>query len=189
MERHENLLLKCLYVGRIPFGVSNMKPTRLLQAAFDLAVEGLAAFGALLIFSIMLFVSIDVVMRYFFNSPIFWVDELAEYALLYITFTGAAWVLRKERHVKVDILYSMVSGKSMRKMEILSGLFGIFICAVLTYTGVVVAWDHYQRKIFNPTLLSFPKWVLLAVIPVGTFLLLVIFIGKTMGLLRHQKEA
>ena len=158
-----------------------------IKWVFDGLLNTLAFFGALLIVLIMICVTIDVVMRYFLNSPIFWVAEMAEYALLFITFTGTAWVLKNESHVKIDILTGMLKKEKARVLEILVNIIGIFVCAVLTYFGAVVAWDHFARGVYNPSLLSFPKGPLLAVIPLGTFLLLVQFAIKMITLLRNRE--
>ena len=47
---------------------------------------------------------IEVFLRTFFNRPQEWVMELSEYALLYITFLSAAFVLKKEGHIVVDLV-------------------------------------------------------------------------------------
>ena len=59
--------------------------------------------GTILIF-MMLSVSADVFMRYFLSKPIFWVVEVNEYAVIYATFLGAAWVLAKDGHIKVELV-------------------------------------------------------------------------------------
>jgi len=45
--------------------------------------------GVLMVF-MMLSISSDVAMRYLLNQPIFWLLEVTEYGLLYITFLSTA---------------------------------------------------------------------------------------------------
>lgn len=160
-----------------------MKKRKQLEIIFDAIVDALAFFAGVLLVLLMLFVSADVVMRYFLNRPQFWVGELAEYALLYITFAGTAWVLKRDAHVKIDILGAVLSPKNINILDLISGVMGIFVCAVLTYYGAKVTWDHFERGVYNPTLMEFPKGPLLIIIPVGTFLLLIQFIRKTLAIL------
>jgi TRAP-type C4-dicarboxylate transport system permease small subunit len=54
----------------------------------------------------------------------------------------------------------------------------MFACFYLVWYGAQVAWDHYQRGVFNPTLLEFPKGLVLAVIPIGSLLLLAQFLRR-----------
>ena len=84
-------------------GVFLSKTIKYLEAIFDTIINISAIFAGVLIILIMLCVCVDVIMRYFFNSPLFWVVELGEYAMLYITFTGAAWLLKTDGHVTIDI--------------------------------------------------------------------------------------
>jgi TRAP-type mannitol/chloroaromatic compound transport system permease small subunit len=73
--------------------------------------------------------------------------------------------------------------KNINILGFVSGVMGIFVCAVLTYYGAKVTWDHFERGVYNPTLMEFPKGPLLIIIPVGTFLLLIQFIRKTLAIL------
>ena len=156
-----------------------MKIRNYLNVLFDSVVDTLALLSGALLILIMMSISVDVILRYFFNRPQFWVGELSEYALLYITFTGAAWVLKNERHVKIDVLINRLNPKKKNILDWIVNIVCIFVCAVLTYYGIVVTWDHFVRGVYNPTLMSFPKGPLLAIIPIGTLLLMIQFIRKT----------
>ena len=158
-----------------------------LDRFFDVVLRGLAGFSGVLLVYVMLSVTLDVIMRYFLNKPQFWVGELAEYALLYITFTGTAWVLKRDSHVKIDILYAFLSQRQINILALVSSTIGIFICAVLTYYGAKVTWDHFERGIYNPTLMEFPKGPLLIIIPIGTLLLMIQFIRKSFTLLTELR--
>lgn len=48
--------------------------------------------------------TIDVIMRYFFNSPIVGVKELSEYSMVWLCFLGAGWVLTRRGHVAITLL-------------------------------------------------------------------------------------
>jgi len=152
----------------------------LFQRVFDGALGWLASLSGLLLVYVMLSITLDVVLRYFFNRPQFWVGELAEYSLLYITFAGAAWVLKKDAHVKIDILNTFLSPRYVRILDFASNIIGIFVCSVLTYYGVKVTWDQFARGMYNPTLMEFPRGPLLLIIPVGTFFLLMEFIRRAL---------
>lgn len=170
------------------FQSSQVKLKEYMRKLFDAIIEGMAFFTGVLLVLSMLSVSLDVVMRYFLNRPMHWVGELTEYALLYITFTGAAWVLRKDRHVKIDILHTVLSPSRVNILGLISSIIGAFVCAVLTYGGVRVTWDHIQRGIYEPTLLEFPKGAVLAIIPVGAFLLTIQFLRRFFTIMSELKE-
>jgi TRAP-type C4-dicarboxylate transport system permease small subunit len=158
-----------------------------LTAIYDAVLNALAFFAAVLLVLLMLCVTVDVILRYFFDMPQFWVGELAEYSLLYITFAGTAWVLRKEGHVKIDILMAYINPRKTQILDAIASIVGILVCAVLTYYGVDVALDHIARGVYNPTLMEFPKGPLIAIIPIGAFLLFIQFIRRLFGLLKDLR--
>ena len=61
-----------------------------LISIFDCFLGLMAFLAALLIVFIMLGVVVEVLSRFFLNKPIFWMIEVIECALLYITFLGGA---------------------------------------------------------------------------------------------------
>ena len=153
-----------------------MRQLKYAETIFEFVISAFLFMSGVLLTLIMLAVCTDVVMRYLFNRPIFWVAELSEYSLLYITFLGTAWLLKQGGHVKIDLFTSRLAPKKRERLAIVSGMIGIFISVVFTYYGFKVTWDLFVRGVFNPTLLEFPKGPLIAVIPIGFFLLLIQFV-------------
>lgn len=165
-----------------------MNLKRHVSKIFDAILNALASFSGILVILIMLCVTVDVIFRYFLGCPQFWVGELSEYALLYITFTGTAWVLRTNDHVKIDILRPMLSEKMRHVLDLLVCMICIVVCVVLAYYGVKVTLDHFTRGIYNPSLMSFPKAPLLGIIPFGALLLLIVFIRNAFSLVKNLKK-
>jgi len=152
-----------------------LKITKYLEGVFVVTIKAMAIFAGVLLFLLMLTVSVDVIMRYLVKRPMFWVGELVEYALLYITFVGTPWVLKEDGHVKVDILIKRMGSQKRKIFNVIASLIGIFVCVILTYYGLRVTWDNFVRGVCNPTLMEFPKAPLLAIIPIGGFLLIIQF--------------
>ena len=136
--------------------------------------------GVILAF-ILLSVCLEVLMRYFLNRPLQWVVELTEYALLFITFLGTAWLLKREGHIKVDVFLTLFSPKAQAGLKIFSSLIGIIVSFALAWYGFEVSWEHFKDGIYNITVLEFPKAPLLAIIPIGSLILLFQFIRRAYG--------
>lgn len=149
-----------------------------LNLAFDLALDVMATLAAIILIFIMVCVCMDALGRYFFNHPFIWVTQITEYSLLYITFLGSAWLLRREGHVMMEIVVSRLSRGVQAILGIISSLIGVFIYVFFLWYGVVVTWDHWQRGIFDPTILQFPKAPVIAIIPIGSFFLIVQFVRR-----------
>ncbi len=150
--------------------------------------DALAALGAVLFAFITLAISAEVVMRYGFNRPLAWVDEISEYALLWMTFLGTAWVLRQGGHVRVDILMQFFSPAALRRCGLFSSGCGILAALVLVVFGTNVTWTAALRGSFKSTGLDLPTWMVLVVIPLGGLLLLARFSRMFVEYYRGERE-
>ena len=132
----------------------------------------------LLIAGMMLLVVAKVVMRYFFNSPIVWVIDITEYAMLFITFLGIAWLLKKEGHVIMDLLLDRLNQKGRHLATAITSFVAAIICFIITWYGVVVGLDWYNINYFYQGALDIPAFYLEAVIPVGMLLVTIQFLRR-----------
>ncbi len=166
-----------------------MEALRKLARFFDWIVNAFAFLAAVLLIFIMLSVTSEVVLRTFFNLPQVWVIEFCEYSLLFIAFLGAAWLLRNEGHVKMDLVLKRMGPNKQAIANIVSSAFGIIISLALIYYGTLVTWDNYQRGLYFYTVLQTPTAAILAVIPIGSLLLFIQFIRRTCGYVESWRTA
>ena len=103
----------------------------------DGIIDGMAAVAGLLLVFMMFSICYEVVLRYFLFSPLTWVTEISEYILLYATFLGAPWVLKKDAHVKVDIVLARLGIKTQRIVNMVTSLIGIGVCLVLVWLSLI----------------------------------------------------
>ena len=138
---------------------------------FDRIVD-IAAFLSALILLFMTFILCwDVASRFFLGYGIGWALEVVEYGLLWFTLLGAAWVLRHERHVKVDILLYRFSPDWRRRFNVITSWLASAVFFVVAYASLrlVLNYIHSGEKL--PTLVMPPKYIPYFVIPVGSLLL------------------
>ena len=166
-----------------------MKWLRVLARIFDRATNIAAFIAAALIMFIMIAVSTDVAMRYLFNRPMIWTVDVTRIMLLYITFLGTTWVLKRGGHIKVDILFSRLSPRNQSVVGILSSVIGIILCLVFVWYGTQVTWDYFQRGVRLYTELQPLRAPILAVVPVGSFLLLTQFLRNLYGHLGDWRQS
>ncbi|MDP2932219.1 MAG: TRAP transporter small permease, partial [Chloroflexota bacterium] len=138
---------------------------------------GIILVGIILVF-IMLMVNTDIFMRYFFNRPIIWSVEISENALLFATFLGAAWVLAKGKHVRIDTLTSRLSRRGLALFNIATYVLCALVTLAFVWYGSLVTLDHYRRGLFVPTFLNIPNAYILFIIPLGSLLLFLQFLRE-----------
>ena len=144
--------------------------------------------GVLLIF-LMLSVTVEVALRYFLGRPTSWVMEICGYILLYIPFLVAAWVLRKDGHVRMDLVISTLSPKAQSLVNAITSFVCAVICFLLTWYGIKVTLYFAKLGYKTPTVLMLPKSMIITIIFVGSFLLAVQFLIGTFNHLRAWRES
>ena len=129
----------------------------------------------------------DVTLRYSINRPITWVFEATEYSLLYITFLGTAWLLKKEGHVKLDLLLNMLKPKTRTFLNIITSILLALVCLLLTWYGTASTIDHFQRGVTSVKYYEPPIFIFLMIIPIGGLLLFIQSIKRTYGYVKQIK--
>ena len=119
--------------------------------------------------------------RYFFDYPLPWVTEIAEFSLLYLPFLLGVWVLRKDSHVKMDIILNLFSPKVQNVVNTATSIMCAMICLVLAIFAGKVTHDQYVSKAFTYTILEIPKWILTIIIFLGSSMLVIEFFRKAHG--------
>jgi len=147
-----------------------------LLRIFDKITDWAAVLAGVIIAFVGALVCADVFMRYVFNKPIIGVLETAEFGLLFFTLLPAAYLLRKDRHVKMDLLINKLRPKAAALLNITTYTLCAFVCALITFYGVVVVIERFTTKHRLTTTLEPLSYPLYAIIPVGFFLLFIAFV-------------
>jgi len=124
---------------------------------------------------------IDVILRYSLNRPIHWMLEITEYIMLYIPFLCAAVVLKEEGHIRVDLLINRFSRKNRTWVNILTSLVGGIIMLAYTWFGAQTTLDAYRRGVPSLESLRTPVFLILMIIPIGSFLFTIQFLRQMAG--------
>ena len=151
------------------------------MTVFDHIVDVLAFLAIVLIIFVMLLTCLSVLFRYLLFMPQSWVIEVCEYMLVFVTFLGATWVLRKNGHVQVDILFTWLKPKANTILNLTTNALGTAICLVIFWYGLGSVLQHYQRGVYVVKFLTFPKFILLIVIPLGGIMLAIQFLRRVFG--------
>lgn len=97
-----------------------------------------------LLFVFTVFISFyEVVMRYVFNSPTIWVHETASFIGGSLFVIGGLYALAANKHVRVVLIYDLVSQRTRHWLNIVHHVFGITFSGFMTYgayTLVESAW-------------------------------------------------
>ena len=149
-----------------------------------------AAIGLLTLLTIA--VALDVVMRYVFSSPLTGVKQFAEYALVWLCFLSAGWVLIQRKHVAITYLeHSLFMSSKVREKG-----FSIFIdsmcllyTAPLLWLSIRTVWIEFMEKtVISGEAGGFPTFLAELCIPVGFLCLTLILLLRIVATIFGMEE-
>ncbi len=153
---------------------------RLLSRTLDAA----AVFSAACIAFIALSICCEVIARYFLHRPLRWTVEISEYLQIYFVFLSAAWVLRKKGHVSLDIVADRLGTGGKRALGLTTDILTVAVAATLCLFAAIVAGEQFLLRTPVIKSLEVPKWIVIAPIPLGMFLVTVESLVKLIDDLR-----
>jgi C4-dicarboxylate transporter, DctQ subunit len=156
-----------------------MKVFAWLGKIFDRINLIMVVVSTTLLLGLTFIVGADITLRYVFLKPLGWVKEVSEYILVALGFLVAAWILKDDIHVKMDLLLNAVSPRVQIVMNLITSVISTVVVLIVTWFTVRVMADFYRTKLVTPSVLEPPKWILLIPIFVGSLLLAVQFIRRT----------
>ena len=147
------------------------------------SVAGLLAGFATL--AIVLLVSYDVTMRYFFDRPQLFVDEIASFLQVVLIFGGAAATFRAGGHVRVDLVTGHVRPVVRAWLRVGTLLLGVVLLGVVIWVTTQSAVTAYRYGRVSAVML-YPLWLPMAWIPAGLALMALAMLA---ALVRQVKTA
>ncbi|MCU9839701.1 TRAP transporter small permease [Ruegeria sp. WL0004] len=110
----------------------------------------LALLSGLAVFSLMVLAVVSVGGRNAFNTPLPGYVDWIEQAMPLIAFMGIAYVQRDGTHIRMDLLVSRLSGRTLWLFELISVLLILLLMVLLVWGS----WAHFLRA-FD---MSAPLW-------------------------------
>lgn len=122
----------------------------------------------MIIFLILLtcIMMLQVIMRYFFHSPLAWAEEACRYSFVYSVMLATAYCIRKGKMLRVDVVINLFPPVIAKLLDLIAQLMAIIFCIILLKPSWNVMMSAY--KIGNVSSgLELPIWILYTSAPVG----------------------
>ena len=121
----------------------------------DTLAKALAIVALASLATIVVALAGQVLFRYLLRAPLTHSDEIAQTALVWLTFTGAAFLYRERGHVEIDFLVDKLSPRAARVVSVIIEL-TILASMVMICVQVLQSRDVMQRVIYGT--LQLPKF-------------------------------
>jgi TRAP-type C4-dicarboxylate transport system permease small subunit len=151
-----------------------------VQRFYDALLELSGTLAGLAYGAIAVLMLADIVVRTLNIGAFGWLVELTEYTLYGATFLAAAWTLRQNAHVRIDILVTNLPRVATGVVTRAGDALGCAVSAIVGWYGMVALADAWAAKTMQYRTWAVPEWLLLVPIPLGALLLALEFGRRAM---------
>ncbi len=127
--------------------------------------------GVTSIAMLTLLVGGEVFSRLAFGVSFEFMEEVAGYLIVAITFLATADSFASGRFMRVDMLYARFSPVLQRRLTRALALIAASLCAAIGYYMLRLVGSSIANGIVSPTLAAIPLWMPQTMMAIGTFLL------------------
>lgn len=115
-------------------------------------------------------VVIAVAMRYVFNNPLTWGEELIVALLTWMVFLGAGAAVRSQMHIRIDVMAPVFRNPKFAWLNTLTVIIGLVILVVM----VRACYDQVlQELVVDSPMMNVSKAWFASAMPVGLVLMLI----------------
>ena len=114
----------------------------------------------------------EVTMRYVFNSPTIWGQELSLFLFGTTGMIGGAYVLLHKAHVNLDLLYSRVTRRKQAILDLITAPVFFFVTILIIWYGMDFALNSWKILEISSSPWHPPYYPVKTIIPIAALLLL-----------------
>jgi len=128
---------------------------------------------------------LQVVLRYVFQSPFSWAEELARYLLIWITCLGSAYAIRDGMHISIGYLSSKLkdSARTVVTVVIYVMTLGFFVYCIKE--GMLFSFAQWTQR---STAMQIPMTVPYIAIPLGFAIMFLVALECLIDELRNSSR-
>jgi TRAP-type transport system small permease protein len=147
------------------------------------------AIGTICILPLMIFlITLNVLLRYAFNSPLAWGDELNGILLFLVLFLSLTFTWDQKQHVRMEIVYVLLKGRMRSLADLAAGIIGILFFGLM---GIQCLRDIPYMIRTNDTgvELPIPLWPFRVVMALVSFVFVIkLILYVIQGRKKEEKE-
>ena len=128
-----------------------------------------------------------VIVRKVFGISTIWQIEASVFLLIFVVFTGAAFVQKNEGHLNVDLVVIHLSPRTRQLTFIVVSIISCLLCALLAWYAWPMWWEAVVKNEHSESLWGPPLWIPYLFLPLGMtalFLQYIVQIFEKISILR-----
>ena len=110
-------------------------------------------------------VSYEVIMRYLFNSPTIWVNEVSRFLQIWATYLALTYSFHKKDFIRITVIYDRLNDNGKKILDFISFIFILIFSSFVVYFGWLIAYDSLKVGRTSSTILDVPSFLTELAIP------------------------
>ena len=110
-------------------------------------------------------VSYEVIMRYLFNSPTIWVNEVSRFLQIWATYLALTYSFHKQDFIRITVIYDRLNENGKKILDFISFIFILIFSSFVVYYGWIIAYDSLKVGRTSSTILDVPSFLTELAIP------------------------
>ena len=110
-------------------------------------------------------VSYEVIMRYLFNSPTIWVNEVSRFLQIWATYLALTYSFHKKDFIRITVIYDRLNDNGKKILDFISFIFILIFSSFVVYFGWIIAYDSLKVGRTSSTILDVPSFLTELAIP------------------------
>ena len=140
---------------------------KLLRSITNILQKVEIYFGAAAVMAIFILTTMGIVMRYFFNRPLSWCEEVIIYMFIWTGFLAVSYTLSKDNHVRFSLLLDKIPDPCQ---SVLLAVMDILIAAV--FVVLLPSAIRCIAFLLNTPAMKIPEKYFYYIVPVGYCLII-----------------
>lgn len=125
---------------------------------FNAISKACFALAAIVIIFVTLMIFASVINRTFIGQVWLFVEDYATLALIPITYLVFGYVLRQDRHLNMDLLFSRCPYKVKIFLSIFSGVFTLLVCCFMTSQAWTYMMYQFDKQVVSSGAMKIILW-------------------------------
>ena len=132
---------------------------------YDKIVKYSGYLASALFIAIGFIVSYEVIMRYLFNSPTIWVNEVSRFLQIWATYLALTYSFHKKDFIRITVIYDRLNDNGKKILDFISFIFILIFSSFVVYYGWIIAYDSLKVGRTSSTILDVPSFLTELAIP------------------------
>ncbi len=110
---------------------------------------------------------LEIVMRFIFSYSLDLFYDIPVWCTVWATLLVGGPILLKNEHVSIDAIYSMVTPKIRKLLNIINSIIVLIFGLVFTYGSILFVMQLYRFNTVYTRSISIPSWMVEICVPIG----------------------